>query len=193
MDLPLTNTWQRYENDDAADLRATAKARDDEAFSEIVARQAHVLHRVAFAVVRGAQEAEDVVQETFLKLYRTGAWKHMQQERAFLARAVWRNALDRLPRVGLLVVDLPGTEIADKGDSPEQSSLRTAEHALLHKLIDGLPEETRQPLLLCAIEGMTSQEVAAILSIQEGTVRTRVMRAKAELRRRFERMRGVRR
>ena len=52
-------------------------------------------------------------------------------------------------------------------------------------LIEALPETLRQPLVLSAVEGMRSHEVAAVLGIPEGTVRTRVMRAKAELRRRF--------
>jgi RNA polymerase sigma-70 factor (ECF subfamily) len=55
----------------------------------------------------------------------------------------------------------------------------------MRALIEGLPETLRQPLVLSAVEGMRSGQVAAILEIPEGTVRTRVMRAKAELRRRF--------
>jgi RNA polymerase sigma-70 factor (ECF subfamily) len=55
----------------------------------------------------------------------------------------------------------------------------------MRALIEALPEPLRQPLVLSAVEGMRSQEVAQILGIPEGTVRTRVMRAKAELRQRF--------
>jgi RNA polymerase sigma-70 factor (ECF subfamily) len=60
-------------------------------------------------------------------------------------------------------------------------------------MIDALPEELRRPLVLSAIEEMTSVEVAAVMGIPEGTVRTRVMRAKAELKKRFEAMKEVRR
>ena len=66
------------------------------------------------------------------------------------------------------------------------------DRALLHRLIDALPEELRQPLVLSAIEEMTSREVAEAMGIPEGTVRTRVMRARAELKRRFEAMRTTR-
>ncbi len=55
----------------------------------------------------------------------------------------------------------------------------------MRELIEQLPEGFRQALVLSAIEGMRSQEVAQILGIKEGTVRTRVLRAKAELRRMF--------
>ena len=61
---------------------------------------------------------------------------------------------------------------------------------LLRRLIDGLPEELRRTLVLSAVEEMTSREVAAAMGIPEGTVRTRVMRARAELKRRFEAMRA---
>jgi RNA polymerase sigma-70 factor (ECF subfamily) len=60
-------------------------------------------------------------------------------------------------------------------------------------LIDGLPEELRQVLMLGAVEEMSSREVGLVMGIPEGTVRTRLMRAKAELKKRFEAMREVRR
>jgi RNA polymerase sigma-70 factor (ECF subfamily) len=63
------------------------------------------------------------------------------------------------------------------------------ERSVLRRLIDGLPEELRRPLVLSSIEEMTSREVAEAIGIPEGTVRTRVMRARTELRRRFLTMR----
>jgi RNA polymerase sigma-70 factor (ECF subfamily) len=60
-------------------------------------------------------------------------------------------------------------------------------------MIKCLPEDLRRPLVLSAIEEMTSTEVAEIMGIPEGTVRTRVMRAKAELKKRFEAMKEVQR
>jgi len=71
------------------------------------------------------------------------------------------------------------------GFSPEQSAVDEDERAMLRRLIDGLPEELRQPLVLSSVEEMTSREVAEAMGIPEGTVRTRVMRARTELRRRF--------
>ena len=60
---------------------------------------------------------------------------------------------------------------------------------LYQLLIDGLPEDLRRPLVLSSVEEMTSREVAEAMGIPEGTVRTRVMRARTELRRRFVTMR----
>ena len=50
-------------------------------FTSLVTRQSRFVFRIAYTILRNAHDAEDVVQETFLKLYRTGAWKNMQNER----------------------------------------------------------------------------------------------------------------
>jgi RNA polymerase sigma-70 factor (ECF subfamily) len=76
-------------------------------------------------------------------------------------------------------------QIASPADTPEQHAVASSERRLMRTLIQALPETLRQPLVLSAVEGMRSQEVAAILGIPESTVRTRVMRARAELRERF--------
>ena len=57
--------------------------------------------------------------------------------------------------------------------------------ALVHRLIDALPETLRQPLALSAIEELTSREIAAVLEIPEGTVRTRILRAREILKERL--------
>ena len=146
--------------------------RDDARFAELVARQSRFVFRVAYAVLRNPQDAEDVVQDTFFKLHRTGAWRQMEDERAFLARAVWRLAVDRLPRPGRL----PPAETAVA--SHEQGVIASDLHATVHRLMDALPEELRQPLALSAIEELTSREIAELLGIPDGTVRTRLMRAR---------------
>ncbi len=161
----------------------------DEAFVALANRHARFLYRVAFGLLRTAEDAEDAVQETLLKLYRTGGWRGMQDERAFLARSVWRVGLARLGTAGAKAMkhaeDVTDMEVTASGPNPEESALGAADRALVRRMVEALPEELRQPLVLSAMEEMRSWEVAAILGIPEGTVRTRVMRAKAELRRRF--------
>ena len=162
----------------------------DASFAELVHRHARQMFSIAFAVVRNAQDAEDAVQETFLKLYRGKAWLGMRDEKAFLARSVWRTALDRLSARGPLALELDELQVATSGESPEGSALRKAQAERLRTMIDVLPEELRQVLILHAIEDMTSREVAKVLGIAEGTVRTRLMRARNELKRRFEAAQG---
>jgi RNA polymerase sigma-70 factor (ECF subfamily) len=161
----------------------------DRLFAELADRQGRFMFRVAYGLLRSPQDAEDTVQEVLLKLYRGDAWRAMDDEKAFLARTVWRTALDhiaRRPKVSEPMDDVGEVELAARGDSPEQSMADQRERALLRRLIDSLPEELRQPLVLSAIEEMTSREVAIAMGIPEGTVRTRLMRARTELKRRFE-------
>lgn len=70
----------------------------DAQFAALVQRQARFVFRVAYAVLLNAHDAEDAVQETFLKLYRNHGWPQAQNERAFLARAARRVAVDLRPR-----------------------------------------------------------------------------------------------
>src|SRR5471030_2900868 len=65
------------------------------AFARIVTEHARFLYRVAHSVLRHAEDAEDAVQDALLKLYRSESWREMREERAFLARVVWRAAIDR--------------------------------------------------------------------------------------------------
>jgi RNA polymerase sigma-70 factor, ECF subfamily len=171
-------------------------AQRDERFEEMVSRQARFMFQVAFGLLRNRQDAEDAVQEAFLKLYRTDGWQRMENEKGFLARTVWRVALDHLPRATEHVLDVSEMQLTATGGaglSPEQRVMNEDERSTLRRLIEGLPEELRQPLVLSSIEEMTSGEVAEVMGIPEGTVRTRVMRARAELRRRFTAMKEVRR
>jgi RNA polymerase sigma-70 factor, ECF subfamily len=157
----------------------------DERFEEMVARQARFMFQVAFGLLRNTQDAEDAVQEAFLKLYRGEAWLRMENEKGFLARTVWRVALDHLPKAAERMSDVSEMQLEAVGGSPEEKAVDEDERAVLRRLIDGLPEELRQPLVLSSVEEMTSREVAEAMGIPEGTVRTRVMRARTELRRRF--------
>jgi len=155
-------------------------------------RQARFLFRVAHGLLRSVQDAEDAVQEALLKLYRCDGWLHMEDEKAFLARTVWRAGLDivaRRQKTAGPMDEAAERELAWEGNTPEQNAVEGDDRALLRRLIDSLPEDQRQALVLCAVEEMTSREVAAAMGIPEGTVRTRVMRARAELKRRFEAMR----
>jgi RNA polymerase sigma-70 factor (ECF subfamily) len=158
----------------------------DEAFSRIVHQHARLLYRVAHSLLRHPQDAEDAVQDALLKLYRGDAWQHMNDERAFLARTVWRTAFDRLQSRTTQPDELAELLLRDTRPTPSQTAEANDDQALLHHLIDRLPPDLRQPLLLSAIDELTSREIGLAMDIPEGTVRTRLMRARAELRRNFE-------
>ena len=162
----------------------------------MVERQSRFVFRVAYAVLLNAHDSEDVVQETFLKLYRNGGWRQAKNERAFLARVAWRVAVDRrrapssaAAGATTLALDLGAAiDPPSPHPGPEQLMMAANEHAVIHAMIDALPEELRVPLVLSAFEELNSREIGRILSVPEGTVRTRLQRARQVLRQKLSAM-----
>ncbi len=165
-----------------------SKASREESFATLVTQHSRFMFRVAYGVLRNSHDAEDAVQEAFLKLYRGEAWRELRDEKAFLARTVWRVAVARSTSWHRST-DVLDSETPSDEANPEQAATGTAERALLRRMILGLPSELREVLVLSALKEMNSREIGIVLGIPEGTVRTRVMRAKTELRKRFNRVR----
>lgn len=162
-----------------ADLAQSREgAASDAGFDALVRRQSRFVYRVAYSILRNTHDAEDATQESFLKLYRNGAWRKMRDERAYLARIAWRMAIDRLSKRE------PATaqqEVPSGLATPEQLALSADWNATVHKLIDALPEELRQPLALSTVDRLNSSQIAQVLGIPDGTVRNRLMRARQVL------------
>lgn len=197
MGIPVQESTQsRFDYPDQASPPVEKNAAErDRLFAEMAERQARFMFRVAHGLLRSVQDSEDAVQEALLKLYRSDGWLRMEDERAFLARTVYRTGLDVIARRQKATRQMDAEvqrELVWEGRSPEQNAVDGDDRALLRTLIDGLSAEFRQALVLSAIDEMTSREVAAAMGIPEGTVRTRVMRARTELKRRFEEMRSAR-
>lgn len=168
-------------------------------FTRLVERHSRFVFRVAYSVLLDAADAEDVVQETFLKLYCNGGWRGLENERAFLARVTWRIAVDRCPRSGQkndsTSAALDGVpEAASLDPGPEQTLLASNRDAVVHSMIDALPEELRVPLVLSTFDELNSREIGRALGLPEGTVRTRLQRARQLLRQKlcaFEEVRNA--
>ena len=154
-------------------------AERQESFAALVHRQSRFVFRVAYAILRNLQDAEDAVQETFLKLYRNGRWGAIENERAFLARMAWRIAVDRLPKTRSTE---PAAELQASGADPERAAITADWNATVHRLIDALPQELRIPLALSTVEELNSREIAEVMGIPAGTARNRLMRARQILR-----------
>ena len=162
----------------------------DAEFTALVQRQSRFVFRVAYTVLLNSYDAEDAVQETFLKLYRNGGWQSLENERAFLARVVWRIAVDRRPRQvqpAFAGQETEGSstefaEAATPDSGPERTLILANQEALIHRMIDALPEDLRVPLVLSANDELNSREIAKVLGVPEGTVRTRLQRARLLLR-----------
>jgi RNA polymerase sigma-70 factor (ECF subfamily) len=173
-----------------ANLLGQEAAREPEAaFALLVERQSRFVFHIAYTVLRNAEDAEDVVQDTFLKLFRTGAWKQMRDERRFLARMAWRMAVGKKPaKRSALKYEPP--EVVSEESTPEGAYVVAERRRTIHRLIDALPEKLRRPLALSSIQEMTTPEIAAVMDLPEGTVRRLLMEARALVKEKMARMEG---
>ena len=155
------------------------EATDEFATLETVVREhARFVFKVAYGVLRNSHDAEDVVQEVYLRVHRSGI-KDVEDIRAWLARITFRLAIDRVRRPQSL--ELPESEMASGEPDAEHLAIHRQQVEQVHKLIAALPEELRYPLVLSAIQELNSRQIAEMLGIPESSVRGRVFRARQML------------
>jgi RNA polymerase sigma-70 factor (ECF subfamily) len=164
------------------------KSREDvsEIITALVAEYSTTLYRVAYSVTRNSAEAEDIVQETFLRVLRhQNKLGEIRDVRVWLVRISWNLALDRKRRgktrpetedIADLVRTLPSAEFR-----ADDEVISAQEHARVLALIDSLPAKERQALLLSALEELTTAEIAHVCSTTESSIRSRIFRARREL------------
>jgi len=183
-------------HDDAAvpdvELLERVRAGDAVAFELIMRRYNRRLFRLARSIVRNAAEAEDVVQETYLRAYaRRDEFRGPHGFSAWLARIAANEALGRL-RARLRVVSLDDYVTGASADAgvrrietmtgaqldPERLTGDGERRRLLEAAIDALPDDFRVVFVLRAVEGLSIAETAESLSIRPETVKTRFHRAR---------------
>jgi RNA polymerase sigma-70 factor, ECF subfamily len=173
-----------------ADLVARVHRGDGSAFELIMRRHNRRLFRLARSLLKDDAEAEDVLQEAYLRAYvRLGELAEPQALAAWLARIVANEALGRL-RAAARVVSLEehraraGREdgLADEPASDQPDPERLAASGELRRLleaaVDALPDEFRAVFVLREVEGLSTGETAACLAIRPETVKTRLHRAR---------------
>jgi len=175
-----------------ADLVARARLRDQEAVRTILRRYNQRLYRVVRAILRHDSEAEDAVQETYLR-----AFSHLDDFRGEAGLSTWltriaiNEALGRLRRRRAGPEPVGGEQImaqiiqfpaAGASHDPERTMAQREIQHLLEHAIDELPEDFRAVLVMRVIEGMSIEETAELLQLQPETVKTRLHRARRLLR-----------
>jgi RNA polymerase sigma-70 factor (ECF subfamily) len=164
-----------------------ALAGDPAAFEELVYLYGRRLYAVAYGVVQDASEAEDIVQETFLKAY-SRRWLIRDPDKfpAWLFRTTRNRACDLLRKHR--PAPLPPEEhsldhIADPGVTCPSANLRAAErNGAIHRLLDTLPDNHRIAVTLRFMEDMDYRQIEETMGIQPGTVRGILARAMKTLR-----------
>lgn len=178
---------------DAA-LVARAAGGNAAAFEVIMRRHNRLLFRTVRSIVRDDAEAEDLVQEAYLRAWRAlGSFRAESKLSTWLVRIAANEALGRLRHRHAQVIPLEAAMVSTEADvraamtdaaehGPEAATQRAQLRRLLEARIDRLPEAFRTVFVLRAVEEMSVEEVAQALAIPEATVRTRLFRARSLLR-----------
>ena len=160
---------------------------DDIEFEREALVHLDALHNFALYLSRNAAEADDLVQETYLRAFR---FSHRFQPgthlRAWLFQ-ILRNTFFTfyriLDREAAVAEDgVPDWDAPMFHDAPDEDSQATETHTDLERAMRRLPEEFRTVLLLAEVEGLPLEEVARVMSCPVGTVKSRIFRAKERLR-----------
>lgn len=167
-------------------------AGDSDAFERLVLENEKTVYNLALRMLGNAQDAEDVTQEAFLKAYRSLDGFHGDSRfSVWLYRIVSNLCLDflrsrsRRPGQSLTVENDEGEEdqldIPDESLSPEKLLEQKLTREAVQRGLDALPPEARQILLLREIRGLSYEEIGAALSLETGTVKSRLFRARKRL------------
>jgi RNA polymerase sigma-70 factor (ECF subfamily) len=178
-ELVLIQPVRAAEKDFAQEAARAALRRE---FEERLAECGPLAYRVARGVLRNTADAEDVAQEAFLRAYRRfERLRDRGRFRAWLVRIAFRLAIDRLRSSKRREVRETLWSETSPRPSTEDLAATSEFQAHLHRALEELPEKHRLVLLLGAIEGHSLEEVAEILSLPVGTVKSRLFFARKQL------------
>ncbi|HKU79760.1 MAG TPA: RNA polymerase sigma factor [Rhodanobacteraceae bacterium] len=175
------------------ELVRRAASGEEAAFAAIMQRHNQLLFRTARSIVKSDAEAEEALQEAYLRAWRAlSRFREDAKLSTWLVRIVINEALGRLrTRASVIPLDAAmnmieheaGASLGDAEDgSPDSMAMRAQLRALIEARVDRLPEAFRIVFMLRAVEEMSVREVAEALGIPEATVRTRFHRARALMR-----------
>ena len=167
---PISSTWVWQKTGKV--LEST----DDLASFELLVRQySRFVFKVAYGVLRNAHDAEDVVQEVFLRVHKKRT-KGVEDMRAWLATLAFRIAVDRIrqPRAD----ELGDLEPLSEEPDAEHVAMDRQRVSFVQRLVAALPDDLRYPLVLSAMEELSSPQIAEVLGITEAAVRGRIFRAR---------------
>ena len=176
-----------------------AKSGDLEAFSQLVNRYDRNIFRIAQHITHNEEDAQDVVQDAFLKAYQNlGQFQENSKFYTWLVRIAVNEALmklrkrrtDRTVSIDEDVETEEGSmprEVADWSPNPEQLYGQSELGDILKKTIQGLPPGFRTVFVLRDVEGLSTEETAEMLGLSVPAVKSRLLRARLQLRERLAR------
>ena len=174
---------------------------DQSAFEQLVVQYQTPVYRLCFRMVGNAEDAADLTQEAFLKAWRCldgfqfksafSTWLYRLASNVCLDHLRSRKRSQAVPLVvacedsEVLVIDPP-----DPAPLPEEQVVLSEERQILQAALDSLETEERRLLTLRVVNDLSYAEIAALLEIKEGTVKSRLSRARERLRKKFLKLRN---
>lgn len=181
------------------DLVQRSKAGDLKAFEELVVMHQKQIYNLAYRMTGNGEDACDIVQETFLRAFKSIAKFNMNSTfGTWLYRIAANICIDHIRKKKKARVypfsyqDNPyqrgGELLTQRGESPEEQVERRYERERIQLAINRLPEDHRTVIVLRDIQGKTYKEIADILKLNIGTVKSRINRARLNLKEELKRV-----
>ena len=177
------------------------RAGDPQAFDNLVRRYSGDIYALLYRLTESAEEAGDLTQETFLSALRAiHTFRGDAELKTWLFRIALNHSRNRFrwwkrrsrdktysleSTIGGSELQIQDTLASDLPD-PEESAIRRERESALRSALGDLPEMFRVVVVMCDIEGLTYDEIAAALEINIGTVKSRIARGRHELRKRLK-------
>lgn len=159
-----------------------------ELVERLVAEHSLMAFRIAWSILRHHHDAEDAVQECFLRVLKHAKrGLEVRNPKTWVARIAWTTALDRRAGRAKVLTNEDASDSAlfmsvrDTAPGVDEQFAGSELQETLARMIASLPEDLREPLELSTVQELNSAEIAEVLNIPEGSVRTRLMRARQRL------------
>lgn len=164
---------------------------DRDAFEEIYRLHEEMVYNLCLRLTGNPGDAEDLVQETFLRVYRyLAGFRGGSSLRTWIYRIALNRARSRFRGLKVLyaLADDASKEPVDPRRGPEERAMASDTGRLVEKALSRIPRNFREAVVLRDLEGLAYQEIAEILGVRIGTVRSRIARGRERLRRELEAM-----
>jgi RNA polymerase sigma-70 factor (ECF subfamily) len=175
-------------HDDESRLIKSAQRGNESAFEKLVLMHQKAVYNLAFKITGSPEDALDVSQDVFLKAYvNLKSFRGESRFSVWLYRLTYNASMDHMKKnrrtdtISISDDEGAAIDIPDSSPLPEEEALRREQQREVRKAIDALPEDKRKIIIMREICGMTYAEIGAELGIEEGTVKSRLSRARLSL------------
>jgi RNA polymerase sigma-70 factor (ECF subfamily) len=178
-----------HSHDNDIDLLKAVAAKNDAALGQLYDRYRLILFGVLMRILNNREEAEDVLQEVFLQVWRRAVDFDENRGRPFtwLVTLARSRGIDRLRSLASRerVAVAGASEMPDEVSDAAADAIRSERVGAVNSALADLPEDQRKPLVLAYFDGLTQSEIATKLGVPLGTVKTRMRTAMIKLRESF--------